>query len=127
MFNKTLYDLPKHLLVEFISFLSLIPLGPGTSICTYLSGVRYHFKICLLPDFADSFFIALILKGVTSPECQDDVWLPISLHVLHQMFNALPLLMHAYNASMYQSLLTLGFFALFCPSELTYSQHVIMI
>ena len=90
-----------------------------------MSGVRHHLKIRLLPDFNTSFLIALVLKDDTSLECPDDVWLPISLHVLHLMFQALPHATHAFNATMYHAIFTLGFFALLHPGELTMSQHVI--
>ena len=110
-YNKTLDDLSEHLLMEFIACLSLIPLAPG-SIQTYISGVRHHLKIRLLPDFSSSFLITLVLKGVTSPECQDDVRLPISLYVLQLMFDALPHVTHTYNTTMFRSILALGFFTL---------------
>ena len=123
-YNKSLDDLSEQLLMEFISCLSLIPLALG-SIQTYVSGIRHHLKICLLPDFSSSFLIALTLKGVTSPECQDDVCLPISLHVLHLMCNALHHITHAYNAALFKAILGFGFFTLLRPGELTDSQHVI--
>ena len=100
VYNETLDDLSECLLMEFTACLSLIPLAPG-SIWTYMSGVRHHLKIRLLPDFSSSFLIALILKGVTSPECQDDINLPISLHVFQLMLDALLHVMHAYNATMF--------------------------
>ena len=116
-YNKTLDDLSEHLLMEFIACLSLIPLVLR-SIQTYLSGVRHHLKIRLLPD-SSSFLIALVLKEVTSPKCQDDIRMPISLHVLQLMFDTLPHVTHAYNATMFRSILALGFFTLLCPGELT--------
>ena len=126
VYNKSLNDLSEHLLMEFIACLSLIPLAPG-SIWTYMSGVCHHFKIRLLPDFSSSFLIALALKGVISPECQDDIHLPISLHVLHLMFDALPHVTHAYNAMMFRAILL---HRLLCTPatrhELTNSQHVIL-
>ena len=110
--------------MEFITCLLLIPLAMG-SIWTYVSGVRHHLKIRLLPDFSTSFLIALVLQGVTSPKCQDDVRLPISLHVLQLMFDALLPVTHTHNATMFRSILALAFFTLLQLGELTNSQHII--
>ena len=104
--------------------LSLIPLA-GSTICMYISGVRHHLKIRLLPDSQACFIISLVLKGDTSPESPSDVCIPISLHMLHAMFSTLPTIANPYQACMFQAILTLGFFGLFWPGELTLSQHVI--
>ena len=97
---------------------------PGT-FCTYISGVHHHLKIHLLPDFQNSFIIALVLRGLTSPEHQEDIHLPISIIMLHKMHGALPLIMHVYNATMFAAVFAFGFFGLFCSGELTDSLHVI--
>ena len=102
----------------------LIPLA-GSTIHTYILGVRHHLKIRLLPDFQSSFIISLVLKGGTSPESPSDICLPISLHMLHAMFSTLPTITQPYQACMFQVILTLGFFGLFHPGELTVSQHII--
>ena len=102
--------------------LSLIPLM-GTTIRTYVLGVRHHLKIWLLPDFQSSFIISLVLKGATSPEAAADVHIPISLRMLHDMFHMLPIIAPLYQASMFRATLSLGFF---CPGELTLSLHVIL-
>ena len=120
---KPLNNLHEQDLVQFIAFLSLIPLVLGT-IHTYISGVHHHLKICLLPDFQNSFMIALVLRGLTLPEHQEDICLPISI-MLHKMHGVLPLITHAYNATMFAGVLALGFFGLFHPGELTNSPHVI--
>ena len=104
--------------------LSLIPLA-GSTIHTYILGVRHHIKIRLLPDFQSSFIISLVLKGATSPESPSNICILISLHMLHAMFSTLPIIAQPYQAHMFQAILTLGFFGLFSPSELTVSQHVI--
>ena len=50
VYNKQLHALCDLDLVEFISMLSLIPLA-GTTIRTYVSGVRHHLKIKTLARF----------------------------------------------------------------------------
>ena len=70
--NKDVHALTEHDLVEFIAFLSLVPMV-GPLIHTYVSGVCHHLKIHMLNNFQHSFLIALVLCGVTSPECQRDV------------------------------------------------------
>ena len=105
--------------------LSLVLLA-GTMIRTYILGVRHHLKIRLLPDFQSSFIILLVLKGATSPEAAADVCIPISLRMLHGMFHMLPIIAQPYQACMFRAMLSLDFFGLFCPSELTLSPHVIL-
>ena len=124
IYMKSLNNLCEQDLVQFIAFLSLIPMVPGT-ICTYISGVCYHLKIHLLPDFQNSVMIALVLRGLTSPEHQQDIHLPISIIMLHKMHKSLPLIMHAYNATMFAVVFALGFFGLFHLGELTDSPHII--
>ena len=104
--------------------LSLIPLA-GSTICTYILGVRHHLKIRLLPDFQSSVIISLVLKGATSPESPSDVHISILLCMLHAMFSTLPTIANPYQACMFQAILTLGFFGLFWPGKLTLLQHVI--
>ena len=125
VYNKNLHALRDVDLVEFISMLSLIPLA-GTTIRTYVSGVRHHLKIRLLPDFQAIFLISLVLKGETSPEATGDVHIPILLRMWHGMFNTLPIIAHSYQACMFKAILSLGFFGLFRPGELTMSLHVIL-
>ena len=45
---------------------------------------------------------------------------------MNMIFNTLPLVTQPYQACMFQVRLTMGFFGLFCPGELTISQHVIL-
>ena len=91
IYKKALHALAESDLIEFISLLSLIPLAPRM-IKTYISGVRHHLKIHLLPDFAKSFMIALLLKGLTLPEDDQDICLLISLSMLHGMHEVLLLI-----------------------------------
>ena len=95
-YNKDMHALHDLDLVEFISMLSLIPLA-GSTIHMYISGVRHHLKIRLLPDFQTSFIISLVLKGATSPESPSDVCIPILLHMLHAMFSTLPTIANPYQ------------------------------
>ena len=106
--------------------LSLIPLV-GRTIRTYVSGVRHHLKIRLLPDFQSSLIISLVLRGATSPEAATDVRIPISLCMLHAMFNSLPVITQPYQSCIFRAILILGFFGLFRPGKLTLSLHVILI
>ena len=69
--------------------------------------------------------IALVLKGLTSLEDDQDIHLLISLSMLHHMHEVLPLIMHGYNAMLFQAVTSLGFFGLFRPGELTDSPHII--
>ena len=67
-----------------------------------------------------------MLKGATSPEAVADICIPISLRMLHGMFHMLPIIAPPYHACMFRAILSLGLFGLFCPGELTLSQHVIL-
>ena len=98
----------------------------GSSIWTYISGVHHHLKIWLLDDFQHSFLIALVLHSVTSPECQRDVRIPITMGMLQSMFHTASHVTGSPCAAvLMKAILTLGFFGLFWPEELTWSPHTI--
>ena len=127
LYTKDLNALTEHDLIEFTVFLSWVPLA-GSTIRTYVSGVQHHLKIFTLNDFQTSFLITLVLRGTTMPECQQDVRIQITTSILQKMFDcALHVTTSPYVATMIQSLLTLGFFGLFHPGEITWSPQVIKI
>ena len=114
-------------LVDFVAFLSLGGLASST-IVTYISRVKYHLRMRGAHDFSDSFLLQITLKGVTSQPYQPDVRLPITLPVLVQMLQVLPLVHdNGYEVCMYSAILTLGFHGLFRPGELTFSPHTITV
>lgn len=67
LYDKNLNSLTENDMVEFIAFLSLIPMV-RLMIRIYVSGIYHHLRIHLLNDFQSSFLIALVLLGVTSPK-----------------------------------------------------------
>ena len=72
--------------------------------------------------------LKLVLCGTTNSNQQPDVSLPISITMLHDMINALLLIhLNLFEICMFSALLAVGFYGLFHPGELTYSQHSITI
>ena len=123
VYSKDLNFLHDIDLVEFVGFMSL-----GGLITTYISGVRHKLKLLGKDDFQHSFLLKLILCGTKNSSQQPDVCLPISITMLHDMINALPLLHpNHYEICMFSTLLAVGFHGLFHPGKLTYSQHFITI
>ena len=113
--------------MEFISYLSLSGLAPAT-ILLYIAGVRANFCWWGLPTFSNSFFIKMMLKGVTAKHRDPDIQLPVTREILRQMCDALPLILSDYYmVQLYKSMLTLAFHALLRPGEFSYSPHVVRI
>ena len=81
--------------MEFILYLSLSGLAPAT-ILLYVAGVRANFCWQGLPTFMDSFVIKMMLKGVTAKHRDPDIRLPVTQKILHQMCEALPLVLSDY-------------------------------
>ena len=114
-------------LVEFISFMSLGGLATSM-ITTYISGVRHKLKLLGKDDFKHSFLLKLVLHGTKNNTRQPDVHLPISITMLHDIINALPLLHpNHYEVCMFSTRLAVGFHGLFHLGEWTYSQHSITV
>ena len=113
--------------MEFISYLSLSSLAPAT-ILLYIAGVRANFCWQGLPTFNDSFMIKMMLKGGSPKHKDPDIWLPVTKQILHQMCEALILILpDYYMVQLYKSILTLAFHALLRPGEFSYSPHVVRI
>ena len=113
--------------MEFISYLSLSGLAPAT-ILLYVAGVRANFRWQGLPTFTNSFVIKMMLKGVTAKHRDPDIRLPVTWEILHQMCEALPLILSDnYMVQLYKSMLTLAFHALLRPGKFSYSPHVVRI
>ena len=113
--------------MEFISYLSLSGLAPAT-ILLYVVGVRANFCWWGLPTFTKSFVIKMMLKGVTAKHRDSDIRLPVTQEILHQMCEALPLILSDYYmVQLYKSMLTLAFHALLRPGEFSYSPHMVRI
>ena len=113
--------------MEFISYLSLSGLAPAT-ILLYVADVRANFRWRDLPTFSNSFVIKMMLKGVTTKHRDPDIRLPVTRDILHQMCEALPLILSdCYMVQLYKSMLTLAFHTLLRPGEFSYSPHVIRI
>ena len=113
--------------MEFISCLSLSGLAPAT-VLLYVAGVRANFRWHGLPTFNDSFMIKMMLKGVSAKHKEPDIRLPVTRQILHQMCEALPLIMpDYYMVQLYKSMLMLAFHALLRPGKFSYSPHVVRI
>ena len=69
-----------------------------------------------------------MFHGTKNSTQQPDVHLPISITMLHDMINALPLIHpNHYEICMFSALLAVSFHGSFRPGELTYSQHSITV
>ena len=100
----------------------------ASTITTYISGVRHKLKLTGKDDFQNSFLLKLVLCGTKNSTQQPDVCLPISITILHDMMNALPLIHpNHYEICIFSALLAVGFHGLFRPGKLTYSQHSITV
>ena len=100
----------------------------ASTITTYIYGVRHKLKLIGKDDFQNSFLLKLVLHGTKNSAQQPDIHLPISITMLHDMINALPLIHpNLYEICMFSALLAVGFHGLFRPGELTYSQHSITV
>ena len=113
-------DISEGQFMEFISYLSLSGLAPAT-ILLYVVGVRANFHWRGLPTFTKSFVIKMMLKGVTAKHRDPDIRLPVTREILHQMCEALPLILSD------KSMLTLAFHVLLKPGEFSYLPHVVRI
>ena len=113
--------------MEFISYLLLLGLAPVT-ILLYVAGVRANFCWWGWPTFNDSFVIRMMLKGVTAKHRDPDIRLPVTREILHQMCEALTVVLSDYYmVQLYKSMLTLAFHTLLRPGEFSYSPHVVRI
>ena len=98
--------------MEFISYLSLSGLAPAT-ILLYVAGVRANFHWHGLPTFNNSFMIKMMLKGVSAKHKEPDIRLPVTRQILHQMCEALLLILpDYYMVQLYKSMLILAFHTL---------------
>ena len=114
-------------LVEFVGLMSLGGLAACT-VTTYISSVRHKLKLMGKDDFQHGFLLKLVLCGMRNSTQQPDVYLPISITMLHDMIIALPLIHpNHYEICMFSALLAVGFHGLFRPGEQTYSQHSITV
>ena len=96
-----------------MGFMSLGGLAAST-ITTYISSVRHKFKLMGKNDFQQSFLLKLVLCGTMINSQHPDVCLPISITMLHDMINALPLIHpNHYEVCMFSALLAVGFHGLF--------------
>ena len=91
VYSKNLQSLHDIDLVEFVGFMSLGGLAVST-ITTYISGLRHKLKLMDKDDFQHSFLLKMMLCGTKNNTQQPDVDLPISITMLHDMINALPLI-----------------------------------
>ena len=127
IYLKDLHFLHDIDIVEFVGFMSLGGLAAST-ITTYISSVRHKLNLMGKDDFKHSFLLKLVLYGAKNSNQQPDVCLPISITMLHDMINALPLIHpNHYEICMFSALLAVGFNGLFWPGELTYSQYSITV
>ena len=127
VYSKDLQFLHDIDLVEFVGFMSLGRLA-GSTIITYISGVRHKLKFMGKDDFQHSFLLKLVFHSTKNSDQELDVHLPVSITMLHGMINALPLIHpNHYEVCMFSALLAVGFHGLFRPGELTYSQHSITV
>ena len=101
------------ILVEFMGFMSLGKLTAST-ITIYISGMRHNLKLLGKDDFQHSFLLKLVIQGIKNNSQHPDVCLPISITMLHDMLNALPLIHpNYYEVCMFSVLLAVGFHGLF--------------
>ena len=127
VYSKDLQSLHDIDLVEFVGFMSLGRLAAST-ITTYISSVRHKLKLVGKDNFQNSFLLKLVLCGSKNSAQQPDVYLPISITMLHDMINGLPLIHpNHYEICMFSALLAVGFHGLFRLGKLTYSQHSITV
>ena len=86
----------------------------ASTITTYISIMRHKLKLLGKDDFQHSFLLKLVLHGTKNSNQQPDVCIPISITMLHDMINALPLIHpNHYEVCMFSALLAVGFHGLF--------------
>ena len=126
IYSHQITNLVEADMIDFVAFLTLANLGSAT-VCMYMAGVHHHLCTCALPDFSNSFALALVLKGLnTSIDKSPDVRIPISLNMLHDMCRALQHICNsAYWVAMYTVLFTLALHGLLHPGEVTFTTHAI--
>ena len=70
--------------------------------------------------------IRMVVKGVSTRFPERDVFLPITLDLLHDMWEVLPYVIHdRFQITMFRYMLTMGYHSLLCPGEIMYSPHMI--
>ena len=98
-------------MIDFVAFLALADSGSATIYMYTVGGVRHHLCKCALPDFFNSFALALVLKRLNaSVHKAPDGRIPILLNMLHNMCAALQYVCDsAYWMAMYTALFTSAF------------------
>ena len=134
-------------LVQFQTFLSTLncqsaglPANPGhvvlfiaelfksglsaSTIVSKMSAITYFHKINSFPDPMSHFIVQKALSGAKKLASTTDVRLPITLPMLKNMLdNAHKVVKSEYFAKMFKAMMSLSFFALLRPGEVTASPH----
>ena len=123
--NSTSSSLPANpgQVVLFIAELYKSGLSAST-IVSKMSAITYFHKINSFPDPMSHFFVQKALAGAKKLAGTSDVRLPITLHMLKNLLdNAHRVVKSEYFAKMFRSMMSLCFFALLRPGEVTASPH----
>ena len=110
-------------LVDFIALLSWAGQA-GSTIETYVSGVRHHLQLRRYDDFAKSFMVSLVLRGAKVANQQPDIRVPITIPMIDTMFQKMHLILASeYKRSLFHCMFLVAFHAMLHPGEITDSPH----
>lgn len=107
----------KHIIL-FLSFCFEKGLSPK-SITTYLAGINYYHKLNGFYDIKEVFIIRKLLEGCHRSRISLDNRAPITLSVLVNICNSLPMVCYDnFEVKLFTSIFVLAYFGLFRVSEL---------
>ena len=110
-------------IVDFIALLSWTGLA-GSTIETYVSGMRHHLRLRHYDDFAKSFMVSLVLRGAKVANQQPDIRVPITIPMIDTMFQKMHLILASwYKRYLFRCMFLVAFHALLRPGEITDSPH----
>lgn len=109
----------------FVSYLFRLGYKPS-SVSTFVSAVSYVHKIENHPDPTATFLVKEALAGVRRLVPSGDDRSPISVTLLQEMLDALPLLqLGAYDTAAFRAMFSLAFFALLRVSEIAATNRAV--
>lgn len=115
----------QHILVYYVAYLFSEDYAAST-ITSYLSAVSYIHKLNNFRDPCSSFLIQKLLLSARKLRPSQDVRIPITRKILHQICDVLPVTVsNAFESAMFKAMFLLAFYGFLRIGEITSAQKVI--
>lgn len=119
------FPVKQHILVYYVAYLFSKDYA-ATTISSYLSAISYIHKLNSFGDPCSSFLIQKLLLSTRKLKPSQDVRIPITKNILHQICDFLPVTVsNAFEKALFKAMFLLAFYGFLRVGEITSCQKVI--